>query len=434
MSHVGGDFTKDLVITGIQNAVGKCYTHPLIFNPYLPTDSPVANIRTSIHLAAEDNPSFKTDVQTLLKIKVHTFQYFQYDKVYKELDHLRSLGDDAADRLSIFEKLPIHTYIQQLTSTQLYKMKSDAEWQLWHQRLGHQLDDAMQSASKHIDGVPDLPTRDRILEQCSTCLQAKQTKIPAKGTTLKATKRFQGFSIDFSFSGVKSKTTGRRKDYLGIHGETCWCLITDHFSKYIWGRTFKSKAVPLQYLRDFLATHCATRDPSRYVYLDQGGELYGCHQVQKLFERYGFQIRPTGSDSSHQLGPVERTHRTVANSIRAQLIGAALDVRFWPYCFDHTLRLLNANSCAGMDRSRIQAAFGRKDNFQGMRYFGCRVWCRPPGDRDIKFKSNSRKGIFLGFLPDTTKNIYYYDEESNRIKKASHFHFDEGFNDLPIEK
>ena len=130
MSHVGGDVTKDLVITGIQNAVGKCYTHPLIFNPYLPTDSPVANICTSIHLAAEDNPSFKADVQTLLNIKVHTFQAFQYDKVYKELDHLRSLGDDAADRLSIFEKLPIHTYIQQLTRTQLYKMKSDAEWKL----------------------------------------------------------------------------------------------------------------------------------------------------------------------------------------------------------------------------------------------------------------------------------------------------------------
>ena len=87
-----------------------------------------------------------------------------------------------------------------------------------------------------------------------------------------------------------------------------------------------------------------------------------------------------------------------------------------------------------MDSSRLEAAYGRRDNFKNLKYFGSRVWCRPPGDRDAKFKSNSRKGLFLGFLPDTTKNIFYYDQESNRIKKASHFRFDEGFNDLPLHE
>ena len=117
-------------------------------------------------------------------------------------------------------------------------------------------------------------------------------------------------------------------------------------------------------------------------------------------------IRPTGSDSSHQLGSMERTHCTVANSIHTHLIGANIDIRFWPYCFDHTLRLLNVNSCVSMDSSRLEAAFGRRDNFKNLKYFGSCVWCRPPGDRDAKFKSNSRKGLFLGFLPHTTKNIF----------------------------
>ena len=249
----------------------------------------------------------------------------------------------------------------------------------------------MHTASKFIDGVPQFKHRDRVLDQCSTCIQAKQTKNPASGTTLKATRPFQGFSIDFSFSGIRSKNSDRRKDFLGVHGETCWMLITDHYSKYIWGKTFRSKAVPLQYLRDFLATYCKGRDNTRYVCLDQGGELFGCNQVQRLFQRYGFTIKPTGSDSSHQLGPVERTHRTVANSIRAQLTGAALDARFWPYCFDHTLCLLNANSCGNMQTSRLQAAFGWRDNFKNFKYFCCRVWCCPPGERDAKFKPNSCK-------------------------------------------
>ena len=116
----------------------------------------------------------------------------------------------------------------------------------------------MTTASKYIDGVPKFSHRDPVLEGCSTCIQAKQTKNAATGTTLKATVPFQGFSMDFSFAGIRSKNVKRRRDYLGVYGETCWLLITDHFSKYIWGKTFKSKAVPLQYPRDWLASNCST--------------------------------------------------------------------------------------------------------------------------------------------------------------------------------
>ena len=58
-----------------------------------------------------------------------------------------------------------------------------------------------------------------------------------------------------------------------------------------------------------------------------------------------------------------------------------------------------------MDSSRLEAVFGRRDSFKNLKYFGSRVWCLPPGDRDAKFKSNSRKGLFLDFLPYTTKKI-----------------------------
>ena len=38
----------------------------------------------------------------------------------------------------------------------------------------------------------------------------------------------QGLSVDFSCSGAKTKNTGRRTDYIGINGETCWILIANH--------------------------------------------------------------------------------------------------------------------------------------------------------------------------------------------------------------
>ena len=54
--------------------------------------------------------------------------------------------------------------------------------------------------------------------------------------------------------------------------------------------------------------------------------------MQNLFQEFGYESRPTGADSSNQNGPVERAHRTVANSIRAMLHGANLDIKFWLLC------------------------------------------------------------------------------------------------------
>ena len=69
-----------------------------------------------------------------------------------------------------------------------------------------------------------------------------------------------------------------------------------------------------------------------------------------------------------------------------------------------------------------------------MKYFGCCVWYHLPDEHNAKFNSNSCKSISLGFLPDMTKNIYYYHEDSDCIKKVSHFCFDECFNDIPLEQ
>jgi hypothetical protein len=82
--------------------------------------------------------------------------------------------------------------------------------------------------------------------------------------------------------------------------------------------------------------------PGEYVYLDQGGELYNNKKVGALFQCFGYAIYPTGADSSHQNGPVERAHQTIGNALRTMLIGSNLDAHFWPYAFHAYLRIKNA--------------------------------------------------------------------------------------------
>ena len=62
----------------------------------------------------------------------------------------------------------------------------------------------------------------------------------------------------------------------------------------------------------------------------------------KLIQKKGYDILPTGADNSHQNGPVERGHCTLANMIWAILIGANLDIKIWPYAFYHALCMSNA--------------------------------------------------------------------------------------------
>eukprot|EP00980_Cylindrotheca_fusiformis_P020907 scaffold7928_cov68-Cylindrotheca_fusiformis.AAC.1 len=291
------------------------------------------------------------------------------------------------------------------------------------------------NAHKFIKGVPKFKHLDPILESCPTCIRAKQTKEPAgENPTRVATVPYQGLSIDFSFAGQKSKNSERAKSFVGFNGETCWILVTDHFSRMKHGDTRISKASPINWLRDFLTRH-APKCKDKYVVLDQGGELYGNPDVRSLFEdEFGYEIRPTGADASNQNGPVERGHLTVANAMRAMIDGANVDIKFWPYAFHHWLRIDNSIPSRDQTETPLHIATGLTDDFTKSKTFGCRVWVRPPERRRAKLEPNSRKGIFLGFIPKTTSNILWYDPGTNKVKIAKHARFDEGMNDLPLDQ
>ena len=93
------------------------------------------------------------------------------------------------------------------------------------------------------------------------------------------------------------------------------------------GDTRLTKASPLKYLESFLKEY-SPECKNKWVVMDNGGELYANPKIRNLFSSYGYEIYPTSPDSSYQAGPVERSHRTISQGIKALLFGAGLDVRF----------------------------------------------------------------------------------------------------------
>ena len=244
----------NVLVHGILES-GKCYSAPLL----LPYDADPSACPQSPVI---DDPNFVADCHKATLYSIYAYQETLCAQLKLELQ----------DTPIRFHHLPFHQYIQ--SATPVSAIKAEAERFLWHQRLGHPSDYYLYNAHKFVKGVPKFKKMKSVLDQCPTCIRAKQTKEPAgPNTTRTATEPYQGLSIDFSFSGVKSKDKTRESEYLGLNGETSWILLTDHFTRMKHGDTRVSKASPIHWLRHFLEQH-APNCPGKYVFLDQGGELY----------------------------------------------------------------------------------------------------------------------------------------------------------------
>ena len=335
------------------------------------------------------------------------------------------------------EDHPANTRNRELS---MYKLSVKQERLLWHQRLGHCGRDLLCRAHLFGEGIPKISGKTSAIENCPVCLAANmKARDRGDGVTRTATEVGQGLSIDFSFAGQASKNSqdkdrSRINDYVGIHGETCYLLLHDHASEKLHGVCRQSKAPPIAWLRRWLKKNVSSDVKDRYVFMDQGGELYKSKAIRDLFEKeFDYEIRVTGTAAHHQNGLVERSNQIVDRAIRAMLIGAGLEIKFWPYAFYHFLRLKNSVlPRREADMSAHQKLTGKKDDMSLLRTFGCRIWVKILAWKNkAKYVQDTKKGIFLGYRNNTLKNVIWYDPDTRRVKYGYHVRFDEGYNDLP---
>ena len=163
-----------------------------------------------------------------------------------------------------------------------------------------------------------------------------------------------------------------------------------------------NKAVPTKFLNKFLQQYNSISCKDKFVTLDQGCELHRSETVWKVFSKHGYKILPTGAGVSHQQ-PCQTTNRTQANAICSFLIGANLPSK--SLC----CQTGQCSSRQGHSQSLISIVTGAQDDLTGLKTFGCQVLVKLSTRRLAKFKYDARKGILLGFMPQTLWNILWYD-------------------------
>ena len=353
----------------------------------------------------------------------------------------------------------LHTLMPDEEDTaKLRPLSVAAKYELWHQRTAHAGSNVLDQLHKHAQGVPQL--RGNAFYRCPSCLSGKLcTKrhigkpTPSKGAlrpnlhptppsvptaipTSSTPKILPGqhFSMDFGFvrGSAYNMKTEDGTTVTSIYGMNSYLSIIDRATRYMWVFPTKSKKPPIETVTKILNKFKCNSE-HRTVRTDQGGELSRSEAFATAISDCGFTLEVTGSDASAQNGLVENPNRTLGQMMRCMLHSAELGPEYWSYAIQYAAYIRNRLPHFATGCTPFEGFTGNQPDLSGLRIFGSRVYARKPGKRKAKLDDNSYKGFFLGFTA-TDKNCRYIDEDTGRIKIATHLVFDEAHFSQPAHK
>jgi len=85
-----------------------------------------------------------------------------------------------------------------------------------------------------------------------------------------------------------------------------YLIIVDRATRYTWVILTKAKISQVDLISKFLAVHGSNSTTQRFIMTDEGGELWGSHNFQRMCRDSGFILQNTASDASFQNGMAER--------------------------------------------------------------------------------------------------------------------------------
>ena len=163
---------------------------------------------------------------------------------------------------------------------------------------------------------------------------------------------------------------------------------------------------------------------------DNGGE-YTSREFCSFLKTEGIRHELTISKHPEQNGVLERSNRTLVESVRLMLADVQLPQKFWAEALSTAVFLRNlsfTSTVPGM--SPLQAWSGKKPSVNNLQVFACAAYSHISKDERGKLSSKAQKCIFLGY-GDVTKGYRLYDTIKARIIHSRDVVFDE--NSLGIK-
>lgn len=315
------------------------------------------------------------------------------------------------------------------SSTIINSLQQELEYKIWHHHLAHPGHNIISAAPNSCNGLPASLIKLKFNE-CETCIQSKIGN-KKKGYKLKNSSDIRPgtfFEMDFAF--VQGPSSDGKKGHLHTcrNGYNCYLLIIDVVTRLLWAFPSSGKDPPCKLVQRFL-NKFGSKDTSadRKIRTDNGGKLSKSLKFKKTIEKSGFRLENTAPTSSFQNSIVERAHGTIANMMKAMLVGASLDAKFWSDTLLHATYVKNKLPHRSLQDfiTPYEAWTKSKPDISHLRVFRSTIYVKTPGVDDGKIDtSRVYKGIFLGFTA-SKRNVKYYNIQTKISKISRHFVIDE---------
>jgi hypothetical protein len=168
-------------------------------------------------------------------------------------------------------------------------------------------------------------------------------QIPVRSDDSHPTITGQVFQMDMCFvHGIKYSHKSDDGDLVtSIGGYNSYLLVVDRATRYKWVFLSRNKSPPINTILNFLTLHGTKEQVLKKICTDEGGELWGSHELQKAIRDAGYIMEPTAPDASFQNGVAERPNHTLANMMRSMLHAVHLGPEYWCWAMLHAVYLKN---------------------------------------------------------------------------------------------
>uniref|UniRef100_A0AAV1TS81 Polyprotein n=1 Tax=Peronospora matthiolae TaxID=2874970 RepID=A0AAV1TS81_9STRA len=272
---------------------------------------------------------------------------------------------------------------------------ADSKWELWHARLGHPNQDALDKTRHATNGIPAVGQPPQSL--CGGCMKGKQTVAKFPHCSSSKTSRVLELVHTDMMGPMNNPSKGGAKYVL---------TFVDDYSRYVVAYFLKKKSEVAIKLREFMTFYENQRGERMKCLRSDNGTEFVNQEMTKICMLNGIVHQRTVPYSPQQNGVAERMNRTIMERSRSMLYYKGVPMEWWAEAVSTAL------------------GFKVKPTLDHLRVFGSRGYAHIDEAKRTKLEPKSFRCLLLGY-PENVNGYRVYDLDASKVKVSRSVKLDE---------